>query len=193
LTYALEEDVPEALVFIESSVTRMDNFINAVLKLSRLGRRHLRFEPIDMDELVLETLETLTYQMAERQAEVSLCPLPRVIADRTSMEQILGNILNNAAKYLIPDRPGKIEITSEQHNGEITFHIRDNGRGIAEQDMHKVFAPFRRAGIQDVPGEGMGLTYVQTLVRRHGGRIWCESAPGIGTTFSFTLSNHLVP
>jgi signal transduction histidine kinase len=70
------------------------------------------------------------------------------------------------------------------------FHIRDNGRGIAEEDMPKVFAPFRRIGRQDMPGEGMGLPYVQTLVRRHGGRIWCQSELGVGTTFSFAIPNH---
>jgi len=57
--------------------------------------------------------------------------------------------------------------------------------------MDKVFALFRRAGRQDVSGEGMGLLYVQTLVRRHGGRIWCESELGVGTTFTFTISNDL--
>jgi len=56
--------------------------------------------------------------------------------------------------------------------------------------MHKVFAPFRRAGKQDTPGEGMGLAYVQTLVRRQDGRIWCESELGKGTTFTFTISQH---
>jgi signal transduction histidine kinase len=113
--------------------------------------------------------------------------LPEVVADRASMEQILGNLLENAVKYLDSGRPGEIEVTAERDHGETTFRIRDNGRGIAEEDMDKVFAPFRRAGRQDVPGEGMGLPYVQTLVRRHGGRIWCESELGVGTTFTFTL------
>jgi signal transduction histidine kinase len=191
VTMALEEDVPEALGFIDSSVTRMDKFIAAVLKLSRLGRRELELEPIDMDALVQATLQTLGHQIEERQVKVSVGPLPEVVADQTSMEQIMGNILSNAVKYLTPDRPAEIEIGAERSDVETTFYIRDNGRGIAEEDMDKVFAPFRRAGKQDVPGEGMGLPYVQTLVRRHGGRIWCESELGVGTTFSFSLSNHL--
>jgi PAS domain S-box-containing protein len=190
VTTALQEDVPEALSFIESSVTRMDNFINAVLKLSRLGRRELKIEPVDMEVLVQATLQALAHQIEERQVRVTVGPLPEVVADRTAMEQIMSNLLGNTVKYLEPGRPGEIEITGERGGDETTFRIRDNGRGIAEEDMDKVFAPFRRAGRQDVPGEGMGLPYVQTLVRRHGGCIWCESELGVGTTFTFTLSNH---
>jgi len=187
VTVALQEDVPEALGFIDSSVTRMDHFINALLKLSRLGRRELHLELIDMNTLVRATLRTLAHQIEERQVKVTVGSLPEVIADRTSMEQIMGNLLNNAVIYLDPDRPGEIEITAECGDDETTFHVRDNGRGIAEKDMDKVFALFRRAGKQDVPGEGMGLAYVQTLVRRHGGRIWVESEPGKGSTFHFTI------
>ena len=196
---ALQEDAPEALGFIDSSVTRMDRFINALLKLSRLGYRELTFEPVNMDALVQTTLKTLAHQIEERRVRVTVGPLPEVIADRISMEQIVGNLLTNAVLYLHPDRSGEIEITaargpstgSGRGGDETTFHVRDNGRGIAEGDMDKVFAPFRRAGRQDVPGEGMGLAYVETLVRRHGGRIWCESELDIGTTFTFTISNHL--
>ena len=191
VSMALQEDVPEALGFIDSSVTHMDRFIGALLKLSRLGHRELHLEPVDMEALVQATLQTLAHQIEERQVEVTVGPLPKVVADRTSMEQIMGNLLGNAVKYLEPDRPGEIEITAERGPNETTFHIRDNGRGIAAEDMDKVFAPFRRVGRQDVPGEGMGLPYVQALVRRHGGRIWCESELGVGTTFSFTISNHI--
>jgi signal transduction histidine kinase len=142
---------------------------------------------VDMEALVQVALEILAHQIEERQVKVSVGPLPEVVADRASTEQILGNLLGNAVKYLDPDRAGEIEITAERDHDETTFHIRDNGRGIAGEDMDKVFAPFRRAGKQDVPGEGMGLPYVQTLVRRHGGRIWCESQPGKGSTFYFTI------
>jgi PAS domain S-box-containing protein len=184
---ALEEDIPEALGFIDSSASRMDRFINALLQLSRLGRRQIDPEPIDMHHLVETTLETLAHQIEERAVQVSLGALPEVVADRTSMEQIVGNLVDNAIKYLDPKRPGVIDISAEQDSAETTFRIRDNGRGIAQEDMDKVFAPFRRTGRQDVPGEGMGLSYVQTLLRLHGGRIWCESEPGEGTTFAFTI------
>jgi signal transduction histidine kinase len=71
------------------------------------------------------------------------------------------------------------------------FHVQDNGRGIAAEDMPRVFEPFRRVGKQDVAGEGMGLAYVQALVRRHGGSIGCHSTLGVGTTFSFTIAHEL--
>ena len=99
----------------------------------------------------------------------------------------MGNLLDNAVKYLAPDRPGRIEIEAETTAMTATFHIRDNGRGIAADDLDKVFEIFRRAGRQDIPGEGMGLAYVKTLVRRQGGSIRCISQLGEGTTFSFTI------
>ncbi len=185
---ALHEDVPEALEFITNSVSRMDSFINAVLILSRLGRQDLKPEPLDMNALVRTIVETMSHQLQERGIEVIVGSLPQVVADRTSMEQITGNILSNAVKYLDSSRPGRIEVSAQGNGAETTFRIRDNGRGIAQEDMHKVFAPFRRAGKQDTQGEGMGLAYVQTLLRRHGGRISCESELGKGTTFSFTIS-----
>lgn len=194
---ALQEEVPEAIGFISSSVTRMSGFVEAVLQLARLGRRELAFEPIDMNGLVQATLDSLAHQIEESQVKVTVGPLPEVVADRTAMEQIIGNLLNNAVIYLEPGRPGEIEVSGERGPSsglglgphQTLVRVRDNGRGIPEEHMDKVFAPFRRAGQEDVPGEGMGLAYAQALVRRHGGRIWCESELGVGTTFCFTIDH----
>jgi len=188
---SIEEDIPEALGFIDSSVTRMDSFINAVLKLSRIGRQELVYRPLDPRPLVEELLRTLAHQQAAHDATVTVADLPHITADRTALEQIFGNLLANALLYLVPGRPGRIEVGGTRGKSETTFWVRDNGRGIAAGDTDKVFAPFRRAGKQDVPGEGMGLSYVHTMVRQHGGRIWFESTPDVGTTFFFTLSNSL--
>ncbi len=192
VTRAIQQDIPEALEYIDSAVNRMDHLTSAVLKLSRLGRRELNIESIDMNALVQNILNSLAHQIKERQVKVTVSPLPSVRADRLSMEQVMGNLLTNAVLYLSPDRPGEIEVTGERVGDEVTYHVRDNGRGIAEDDRHKVFEPFRRAGKASAPGEGMGLAYAQAMVRRHGGRIWYNSELGVGTTFSFTAVNNFV-
>jgi PAS domain S-box-containing protein len=193
LKMIMKEDVLESLEFINSASDKMERLINAILKLSRIGHRQLYFEELEMKSLVEEMLKPLSYQIAEKQVEVELGDIPKVVADPTSMEQIIGNILTNAVNYLVPGRPGRIEIWGEESDEYLTYHVKDNGRGIAQEDMDKVFAIFRRAGQQNVPGEGMGLSYVQTLVRRHGGHIWVESELGESTTFSFTISKKHVP
>jgi len=180
-------EVPEALDFIGSSVDRMDRLINGILKLSRLGIQDIKPEPVNTAELTRSILRYIAHQLEERNATVSIGALPEVYADRTSMEQIFGNLLDNAVKYLAADRPGHIEIDAETTPEMTIFHLRDNGRGIAEADLERIFEIFRRAGRQDVPGEGVGLAYVKTLVRRQGGKIWCVSRPGEGSTFSFSI------
>ena len=180
-------DITEALDFIGSSTNRMDSLINALLHLSRLGRAELKPERIDMKKKVQETLNTLAHQIAEKQIKVKIGPLPIIEADELAMQQILDNLLNNAILYSTPGREGKIEITGESGLDQVTFHVKDNGRGIALEDMDKIFMPFRRAGNADVSGEGMGLAYTQALVNRHGGHIQCRSKVGEGSTFSFTI------
>lgn len=180
-------DVPEAMKFINSSVGRMDGLIKAILTLSRIGNRELKPEPVDMKKVVQPILNSLAHQIEQRKTVVTIGELPAITADKLAMEQIMGNLLDNALKYLDPVRQGTIGVSAEQNGEEIVFHINDNGRGIASEDLQKVFEIFRRAGKQDVSGEGMGLAYVKTLVRRQGGRIWCESELGKGTTFSFTI------
>jgi PAS domain S-box-containing protein len=187
VTTAFDEDIPEALEFINSSVNRMDAFINALLSLSRLGYRKLEFEPVDLNEVVEATLRTLAHQIEGQQARIIVGKLPKVIADKVSMEQIMANLLHNAVIYLEPDRRGRIHVSGEDLKDEVIIKVSDNGRGIAEKDMDKVFVPFRRAGKPNTKGEGMGLSYVQALVRRHNGSIQCESQLGVGTTFTFNI------
>ncbi len=183
----LQKDIPQALDFISSSVTRMDGLIESILKLSRLGRSELKPEAVRTEELVRSILKSLEHQIEVHRTQVIVDALPDIVIDRTALERIFGNLLDNALKYLEPTRQGRIEVTAERNAEEITFTVRDNGRGIAKEDAQKVFELFRRVGKQDVPGHGMGLTYVKTLVKRLGGRIWCESEPGVGTAFKFTL------
>jgi signal transduction histidine kinase len=169
----------------------MDRHIGAVLQLARQGRQDHHQEPNATAALVDETQRPLAHQLTARQVQVTGGPLPVVVADRLALTQIFGNLLANAVAYLDPGRPGAIALSAEQRPGATAFAVQDNGRGIAPEDIPQVFEPFRRVGRQDVPGDGMGLAYVQTLVRRLGGEITCQSTLGVGTTFTFTLAQAL--
>ncbi len=109
----INKDIPESLDFINSSVTRMDQLINAILKLARLEKRVMDFQPLKMNELVQSTLKTLAHQIEKRKIKVTVSNLPQVMADRTSMDQIMGNLLSNAINYLDGKRPGVIEISAD--------------------------------------------------------------------------------
>jgi len=191
LSVAFYDDIPEAINHINLAVSKMERLVNGILKLSRLGRRVLLTEKLDLNEVVQDLLKTFAYQIKETGTKVSVQSLPETIADKVSIEQIFSNLLDNALKYLDSDRTGEIKITAESRMAENVFHIRDNGRGIKKSDLQKVFNIFERLGNNSVPGEGMGLAYVQALVRRHHGEVFCESEYGVGTKFTFTISKRL--
>ncbi len=184
----LHEEARESLEYIHSSTDRMDALIKGILMLSRLGRRQLQLESVDLQELARQVLGNLSYEVVRKKVRVNVGSLPSVTADLSAMEQTLENLLRNAVSYLDPSRTGEVDIRSERHADEVRVHIRDNGRGIAPNQRDKVFKIFGRAGRNDdVPGEGIGLASVRTLIERHGGRIWFESEVGVGTTFTFSL------
>lgn len=187
---AAGEDLPEAISFIRSSTRKMDSLINAILKISRDGRRSLKPEPIEMGKLVEQQAETVEHQVGETGGSVTIEPgLPRIVSDRMSLEQIVGNLLDNAVKYRAKDRPVEIRISARTLPGNrVAIDVADNGRGIAAHDHQRVFDLFRRSGAQDQAGEGIGLAHVRTLVRNLGGDITLDSEFGVGTTFTVTLA-----
>ncbi|MCB1056104.1 MAG: hypothetical protein KDD11_11440 [Acidobacteria bacterium] len=187
LEEAFEEDLEEALSFIDTAAERMEALIAPVLKLSRLSRRELHLETLDLRRLVLEVVEQREPRRRALGATIRVGLLPSVHADAASMREIFGQLLDNALAYGEVGRPPRIEIFHQERWGRDYFHVRDNGRGIPEDQRAKVFRIFGRGGLPDTPGEGMGLVYVRTLIHRHGGRIWYESTVGGGSTFSFVL------
>jgi len=185
---ALATDIPEALGFIRSATSRMDRLINAILKLSREGRRVLHPEPVAMDGVIAGLSATLSHQLEAAEATIVLEPgLPDVLSDRLALEQIFGNLLDNAIKYLAPGRPGRIAVRGRDRGRFVVYEVADNGRGIEARDLARIFEPFRRAGRLDRPGEGIGLAHVRALARRLGGSIACDSTPGAGSVFRVTL------
>jgi len=186
---AAAEDLPEAISFIRSSTRKMDALINAILKISRDGKRPLKPEDIDLEALLQANLDTIQHQVTEADGETSLAvSVPRIVSDRISLEQIVGNLLDNAVKYRDKNRPLNIRISAEHAPArQVRISVSDNGRGIAAEDHQRVFDLFRRSGQQDQPGEGIGLAHVRTLVRSLGGEISMSSTFGEGTTFTIVL------
>lgn len=189
---AVREDMPEAIGFIRASTEKMDRLINAILKLSREGRRNLVAETLDMTAMVQRISDSVRHQVEEAGAEVVVQPLPSFENDRLSIEQIMGNLIDNAVKYLDPDRAGRIVVSGRDMPGGVEFEVADNGRGIAERDRERIFELFRRAGRQDRPGEGLGLAFVRNSVRRLGGSIEVDSELGTGSTFRLKFPKRLI-
>ncbi len=183
----LGEDFDEAIAFIKTSTSKMDRLINAILKLSREGRRDFRPERVDMDTLLAGIRASLTHQADAADATVTISRLPAVTSDRLALEQVFSNLVDNALKYLRPGVPGRIEVEGRASAAELIYRVRDNGRGVDARDRERIFELFRRSGVQDRAGEGIGLAHVRALVRRLGGTISLTSELGQGSTFTVSL------
>ncbi|MCQ0988832.1 sensor histidine kinase [Jiella marina] len=193
IRFAVREDLPEAIGFIRSSTEKMDRLINAILRLSREGRRVLAPEAIDMNALVEGIIDSLRHRADELGITFTAEPVPTLVSDKLAVEQIISNLVENATKYLKPDRPGRITVRGHKQHGRVVIEVEDNGRGIDPRDHERIFDLFRRSGSQDQPGEGIGLAHVRALAYRLGGTITCESALNEGATFRLSLPMALAP
>jgi len=190
---AAMEDLPESIGFIRSSTRKMDGLINAILKLSREGRRTLKPERIDLGMLLQTAVDNVQHLIQDAGGTISIeVKVQPIISDRLALEQIFGNLLDNAIKYRDPKRPLTLRIKAAPDLGRlIAVTVEDNGRGIASQDHDRVFDLFRRSGAQDQPGEGIGLAHVRAMVRNLGGDITLTSELGQGTAFRVSLAKDL--
>ena len=115
-------------------------------------------------------------------------PLPTLPGDKTQIGQLLRNLLDNAVKFHRPGVAPRVDIGAVREGDAWVFRVSDNGLGIEPQYFDRIFVIFQRLHLQDeYPGTGIGLAVCRRVVERHGGRMWVESEPGVGSTFCFTL------
>ncbi len=190
---ATTQHMPEAIQFIRSSANKMDNLISAILKLAREGRRALRPERVELEDIITKSAAAIQHQLSEADGKINFhFDIPPLVHDRLSLEQIFGNLLDNAVKYRSKQRPLRIEVRAVPIAGDrVSVEVADNGRGIAERDRERVFELFKRSGAQDQPGDGIGLAYVLTVIRNLGGEISLTSVLDEGTTFRVELPREL--
>lgn len=189
---AVREDLPESIGFIRTSTQKMDRLINAILRLSREGRRTLAPEPVAMEKLISDIVGSLQHRIAELGASIETeGEMPDVVSDRLALEQIFSNLIENALKYQQPGRPAVVKVRGTREGARVAFEVEDNGRGIDPRDHERVFDLFRRSGAQDQPGEGIGLAHVRAFAYRLGGIIGVTSELDRGATFRLSLPARL--
>ncbi len=193
----LEEDYQKVLdaeglrllSVIRQSSQRMSALIDDLLAFSKLGRKALSVEKIDMRELVADAIEDVRGAAPASTAEVIAGDLPAASGDRILLRQVWVNLISNGFKYSSKNELPRVEIGSRtDDNGNTVYYVRDNGVGFDMRYYDKLFGVFQRLHRTDeFPGTGVGLAIVQRVVVRHGGRVWAEAQPGNGATFFFSI------
>ena len=176
------------LSHVERSAQHMSELIDALMRLSRVGRQALNLQATNVAELVRDVVRELSAGQPQRPLTLKLGDLPETVADMSLLRQLFINLLSNAFKFTRHTDPAEIEIGSESNGDERAYFVRDNGSGFDMARADRLFDAFQRFHrAEQFEGSGVGLSIVKRIVQRHGGRIWAESAPGRGATFRFTL------
>ncbi len=182
---------PEALghlARIRTSIKRMGQLIDDLLRLARIARRDLVVRSVDVSELASEIIAELRASEPERQVDVRIARDIRVDGDEHLLRIVVENLLRNAWKYTARTAAARIELSTEQRDGARVWFVRDNGAGFAMAHAERLFGAFQRLHpATDFEGNGVGLAIVQRIVNRHGGRIWADAAVDCGATFFIAM------
>jgi PAS domain S-box-containing protein len=184
---ALPEAGRHQLERIEANAARMGALIDDLLKLSRASMHELKRRPTDMEALARMAAHEAT-EGAPRPVEVVILPLPQVQGDHALLRQVWANLLDNAVKYSRGNAAPRVEIGARRLPDAVEYYVRDNGAGFDPQHAARLFGLFQRLhSDEEFEGTGVGLALVERIVRRHGGQVGAEGAPGEGAVFRFSL------
>lgn len=182
----LDQDAQDFINYAVDGSKRMRNLILSLLEYSRINSVR-PFEKIDLNMLLKEVLENLSASVKENNAIIRINELPAIKGDPVLIAQLFQNLIENGIKFRNSKNP-EIIISGELKNDEYLFSVKDNGIGIEEKYLDKIFVIFKRLHSNEkYPGTGMGLAICKKIVEKHGGKIWAESEVGKGSTFYFTL------
>lgn len=179
-----------------AATTRMNGMIDAILEQAQLAQAPVARTPVDLSDLAQDVAaEQRAAQRSGLSGEAHSAPVEIVVepgmraqADPLLVRRVLDNLIGNALKYSGKVAHPRVEVGCVAATDPCVFYVRDNGAGFDMQHADKLFGLFQRFhSNKDFPGTGVGLAGVQNIVRRHGGRVWAEAAPGQGACFYFTL------
>jgi len=187
----LDDTAREFIAFAHDGAVRMDRLIVDLLEYSRIGHNTKAVEPVDLSQVVAEASVNLSASLAEANGTLDITsPLPTIRGDFTDLVRLFQNLIGNAIKYRAPDRPPIITVSAVSTATEHNISISDNGIGIESEYFETIFRIFQRLHTPDkYEGTGIGLAICKKVVEQHQGRIWVDSAPKQGTTFTIALPN----
>lgn len=184
---AEDEKARTYMEFVTGGVDRMRDLIMGLLQYSRVTTAEANIVKLDTNKIVEDALENLSESIKDSAAKVSYENLPEVYYDKVMLTQLFQNLISNAIKYR-SEQPPDIHITAEEQGDYWAFSVSDNGIGMEEQYLERIFEMFQRLHRkEDIPGTGIGLSLCQKIVERYGGAIRVKSTPGKGSTFTFTV------
>jgi len=184
----LDETADRYIDFAVDGARRMQQLIVDLLAYSRVNSRELDLRRIECEAVVQTALQNLSEAIDESGAAIRRDPLPVLTADAAQLGQLFQNLIGNAIKFR-GSAPLRIHIAATDNGPDWLFSVQDNGIGIDPRHTDRIFQVFQRLHTREqYPGTGIGLAVCQKVAERHGGRIWVESEPGVGSTFRFTIS-----
>jgi|GEM_PF-2816736 len=185
---SLRGDARDALQRVIRAGSHMAELIDDILELSRISRRHMSVEKVDLSQCARDYIERLVSEEPDRQVEYSVENDVTVSGSRELLYAALKNLIENAWKFTSKQPTAKIEFATTTVDGETVYFVRDDGVGFDMQYVHKLFGTFQRLHPKEAyPGTGIGLATVKRVIERHRGRVWADSETGQGATFYFTL------
>lgn len=183
----LDEQTKTYLHFISQSSTRLSKLIKAILEYSRIGKAG-KLSSVDCSSMIDDVLHDLHLPIKEKKAVIIKGEMPVIQGFRLELYSLFQNLLSNAIKYSKDGIPPEILIECVAKDDVWAFSVRDNGIGIKEDYLERIFVIFQRLNIfSDQRGSGIGLSRCKKIVELHSGKIWVESVPDHGSTFHFTI------
>lgn len=187
----LEENGETFLNFIGQATERMQHLIKALLDYSRIGKkRELKW--INSNELLNDVITDMRSLITESGVQIDSGSLPQIYANPEEIRSLFLNLISNAIKFQKPGAQPLIAVTAEEDDEKWSFSVKDNGIGIDQKYLEKIFVIFQRLHLRDqYEGSGIGLAQCKKIVQLHEGEIHAESEPGKGSTFHFSISKNL--
>jgi len=183
----LDETGIKYLDFIDKSGYRMTMLVKDLLEYSLIGKKSM-LVPINCNKVIAEVLYDMTDSIKKSNAKITVQELPEIKGYITEIRLLFQNLINNAIKFGRKDIFPDINISAETRKNEWVFAVEDNGIGIEENNLKKIFEIFRRLhNRNEYEGTGIGLAHCKKIVELHLGNIWVESIPGAGSKFVFTI------